>query len=806
MTTILIVDDLSENRYLLDALFTGNGYHVVSAQNGAEALELALETPPDLIITDILMPVMDGFDLCRRWKTNDRLKPIPFLFYTATYTGAKDEQFALGLGADRFIVKPQLPHVLMGIVREVLEATLRAPTSATSSLLDEEMEVLRQHNEALFRKLERKMSQLQMEIAERKRAESALQESQRQLLEAHRLAHIGIWHWEQKADLVTWSEELYSIFGRDPLRPAPSYAEHPSLYTQESWKRLSAAVDRAVSTGEPYKLELEVVRPDGGHRQIIAFGGTNRDAAGQAVGLHGTVQDVTERRLAEAERERLITAIEQAGEMVMVTARDGTIEYINPAFQRVTGYTQQEVIGKTPRIFKSGRQDATFYQELWATITAGRPWRGRLVNKRKDGTLHTLDATISAVRNAAGEIVNFVAVKRDVTEQLRLEEQLVGAQKMEAIGCLAGGVAHDFNNLLTVILSYASFAIEGIPKEDPLRDQVLQIKKAGEHAAALTRQLLAFSRRQVLNLQVLDLNHLVVDLEKMLRRLIREDIELKWALAQDLGRIKADPGQIEQVIMNLVVNARDAMANGGKLTVETSNVDLDDEYAARHVAVSPGPYVLLAISDTGCGMDANTKQRLFEPFFTTKEKGKGTGLGLSTVYGIVKQSGGNIWVYSELGKGTAVKVYLPRVADKLQPEELKRTGERPAIGSETVLLVEDNESLRAVIQRMLCKMGYTVLTATSGAEALLASQRQQGEIHLLLTDVVMPEMSGPQLAEHLRRLRPTMRVLFTSGYTDDSIVHHGVLQPGMGFIEKPFSAADLAHKVRDVLDRALSAE
>jgi PAS domain S-box-containing protein len=805
MTTILIVDDLVENRYLLDALFKGNGYHVVSAQNGAEALELALKEPPDLIITDILMPVMDGFELCRRWKTDERLRTIPFLFYTATYTGTKDEQFALGLGADRFIVKPQFPDVLIRIVHEVLEATRGEQASVASSLLDEEMEVLRQHNEALFRKLERKMAQLQTEIAERKRAESALQESQRQLLEAHRLAHIGIWHWEQKADLVTWSEELYAIFGRDSSRPAPSYAEHSSLYTQESWNRLSAAVDKALLTGEPYKLELEVVRPDGSHRQIIAFGGTNRDAGGQAVGLHGTVQDVTERRLAEAERERLITAIEQAGEMVMVTARDGTIEYINPAFERVTGYKQQEVIGRTPRILKSGKQDAALYQELWATITAGRPWRGRLVNKRKDGSLYTEDATISAVRNAAGEIVNFVAVKRDVTEELRLEEQFVGAQKMEAIGCLAGGVAHDFNNLLTVILSYASFAIERVSKDEPLRDQLLQIKKAGERAATLTRQLLAFSRRQVLDLQVLDLNHLVVDLEKMLRRLIREDIELKCVLAPDLGRIRADPGQIEQVIMNLVVNARDAMPNGGILTVETGNVDLDDEYAARHVAVAPGPYVLLAICDTGCGMDANTKQRLFEPFFTTKEKGKGTGLGLSTVYGIVKQSGGNIWVYSELGKGTVFKAYMPRVADSLQPEELKRTGERPAIGSETVLLVEDNESLRAALERMLCRMGYTVLTATSGEDALLASERQQGDIHLLLTDVVMPLMSGPQLAEQLRRVRPKMRVLYTSGYTDDSIVHHGVLKPGTEFIEKPFSAADLARKVRDVLDRAPSA-
>jgi two-component system, cell cycle sensor histidine kinase and response regulator CckA len=804
MTAILIADDISENRYLLESLFKGNGYDVVSAENGAVALELALKAPPDVIVADILMPVMDGFDLCRQWKTDDRLKSIPFLFYTATYTVPKDEEFALSLGADRFIIKPQLPDVLVRMVREALEESRKSSSAIAGKPLGEEMEVLRQHNEALFRKLERKMLQLQDEIAERKRAEEALQESQMRLLEAHRLAHIGIWDLDRKTDAVIWSEELYRIAGLDSNQAAPSYAEHPRLYTPESWKRLSTAADRALRTQEPYNLELELIRPDGSRRQVIAFGGAKRDGSGQVVGLHGTVQDISERKQAEAERGRLITAIEQAGEMVLVTARDGTIEYVNPAFERVTGYTQQEVIGQSPRILNSGKQDGAFYQELWKTITVGRPWRGRLVNKRKDGSLYTEDATISAVCDAAGEIVNFVAVKRDITEHLKLEEQFLGAQKMEAIGSLAGGVAHDFNNLLSVILGYTTFAIDGVREGDPLREQLVQVRNAGERAAALTRQLLAFSRKQVLEPRVLDLNQIIVNVEKMLGRLLGEDIDFAQVLAPELGRIKADPGQIEQVIMNLVVNARDAMPAGGKLTIETTNVDLDEEYAAQHVAVAPGPHVLLAISDTGCGMDSATLRRAFEPFFTTKPTGKGTGLGLSTVYGIVKQSGGNIWVYSEPGRGTTFKVYLPRISDGIQPEGLLTTDERPVVGTETILLVEDDTPVREIACRLLRASGYNVLAAADGSEALVICEQSQADIHLLLTDVVMPQMSGRQLAERVQRLRPGVPVLYMSGYTDDAVVHHGVLDPGTKFISKPFSAASLARKVREVLDNARS--
>jgi PAS domain S-box-containing protein len=389
----------------------------------------------------------------------------------------------------------------------------------------------------------------------------------------------------------------------------------------------------------------------------------------------------------------------------------------------------------------------------------------------------------------------------DITDQRRTEEQLTVSQRLEAIGRLAGGMAHDFNNLLSVIINYADFAIDELNERDPARAHVMQIRKAGQRAAALTRQLLAFSRKQVLEPVVINLNSVITGIESMLSRLLGEDIEIILHLADELGRTIADPGQIEQVIMNLAVNARDAMLRGGKLIITTSNVDLDDDYSSGHIAVKSGRYVLLSVSDTGCGMDAETRDRVFEPFFTTKEKGKGTGLGLSTVYGIVKQSNGNIWAYSEPELGTTFKVYLPRV-DAPAIEIATKPPIANITGNETVLVAEDEDAVRNLTVHILQTAGYNVISAKNGDAALLLSEKLDGRnLHLLLTDVVMPEMSGRELAERLTERIPSLKTLYMSGYTDNAIVHHGVLKPGVCFISKPFTAADLTRKVREVLDR-----
>jgi signal transduction histidine kinase/ActR/RegA family two-component response regulator len=445
---------------------------------------------------------------------------------------------------------------------------------------------------------------------------------------------------------------------------------------------------------------------------------------------------------------------------------------------------------------------------LWKTVTSGKEWRGEFHNKKKNGELYWESASISPIRNSEGAITHFLGVKEDITDRKQaekemgtLQEQLRQSQKMEAIGRLAGGVAHDFNNLLTVIKGYSQLSLPEITDGNPLRGNIEEIRKAADRAADLTRQLLAFSRRQIMEMKVLDLNTILQNLEKMLRRLIGEDIELAFLSGGDLGRVKVDPGQIEQVIVNLAVNARDAMPKGGKLTIETANTVLDEEYAQKHVAVKPGHYVMLSVSDTGIGMTPEVRERVFEPFFTTKEKGKGTGLGLSTVYGIVKQSGGNIWVYSELGRGTTLKIYFPQVDEPL--EELRENVETKLVpqGTETVLIVEDDKEVRKLAARILENQGYKILEAAQGSEALPLCKEHRNPIHLVLADVVMPGLDGRELAERVKSFHPGMKVLYMSGYTDNAIIHHGVLEKGMNYIQKPFTLDGLARKVREVLDK-----
>jgi PAS domain S-box-containing protein len=535
----------------------------------------------------------------------------------------------------------------------------------------------------------------------------------------------------------------------------------------------------------------------------LSPGVPRKDEEGSRTGPAGPPEDGRTRQAApsgqeaEEERARLAMAVEQAGESIVVTDADGAIRYVNPAFERVTGYRRNEVLGKNPRILKSGRQPDAFYRELWDALTRGQTWRGSFVNRRKDGTLFEEEAVISPVRDASGGVVNYVAVKRDVTEERRREEQIRRAQRMEAVAKLAGGIAHDFNNLLTAVIGYADLLILQLPNGGPHRRHAEEIKRAGTRAANLTRQLLAFSRQQVLQPREIVLNDVLSGMEPALRGILGNRVELSILQGDRLGKVKADPSQVEQVVVNLAMRARDAMPSGGKVVVETANADLDEAYARRHLFVRPGPYVMVAVSDTGPGMDAEARALLFEPFASSA--GSGKGLDLSSVYGIVKQSEGYIWVYSEPGGGTTFKVYFPRVDGEagvrpLPPDRLR--------GSETILIVEDEAVVLDILREVLSGLGYTVLTAADGEEGLRILSTHPGPIHLLLTDVVVPMMAGPDLSDRAADLRPETRTLFISGYTEHTVIRHGVSGRGAGFLQKPFTPEAVARKVREVLDAA----
>jgi PAS domain S-box-containing protein len=1101
---ILIVEDNEDARMILKKILEFIGYDVEEASNGEMALGLATRFPPDMIIADVLMPVMDGFQLCRLVKGDEQLKHIPFVFYTATYTDTEDEQLALKLGADRFIRKPMAPEDFIEIIREVIRTAgsdKRIPGTLDGG---DEREILERYSERLVKKLEKKMIDLEREAAQRKEAEknmkllaSLVEQTDaglamadldgrlifmnRAFAEMHGYGveelngkPVSLLHAREQLsllDLATDRIKAEGNFNGEFLRVRKDGSVFPALVHHSLYRNEKGAPAGMIRTLRDITairdaekdlikakqlLEMAIadapigmvmVRPDGyfsrvnqAFCQLIGYEETEllektfnditpaqdyhlgekvvsdlvagvsdkvsfekryvhksgrmidvyvtstllRDAEGTPLFFFSQIQDITESKRAEAalqalnrqlaganqqlqlaqkellirnriaevflsvsdeemyaevmkivlevmesrlgafgyidsrgalvvpsmtknlweqchvagkktvfpretwgesswprairekktvyandpsvnlpqghlsirrhvsspliyhdkvvglfqvanketdytpadvdflesigrmvasildarlrrdefdrDRERLLFAIEQAGDMIVITHTDGTVQYVNPAFERTTGYSRREAVGQNLRILKSGKQDKAFYRHLWGTISSGRPWQGRMVNKRKDGTLFTEEATISPVRDASGQIVSYVAVKHDITEHLQLTAQFQQAQKMESVGRLAGGVAHDYNNMLSVILGFSGLAIEKLDPADPLYNDLQEIIKASQRATEITRQLLAFARKQVVEPVVLDLNTTIEGMLKMLRRLIGEDIALSWNPKADLWPVKIDPSQLDQILANLFVNARDAITDIGKIIIETHTVTFDEVYCADHPGFVEGDFVMLAVSDNGCGIDSANIEKIFEPFFTTKELGHGTGLGLATVYGIVKQNNGYINVYSEPGKGTTFKIYLPRHKGTSAGVTRENAPLLPEGKGERVLVVEDDEAILKLTGRILQRLGYTVSTANTADEALSVAKRHAGRIHLLLTDVVMPKMNGRELANQLQSFCPNLKTLFMSGYTADIIASRGVLDEGAHFVQKPFSSLVLATAVRKVLD------
>jgi len=644
----------------------------------------------------------------------------------------------------------------------------------------------------------------QVEAAiERTRAEQALRASEARLkavLHSALDAHVAM---DDAGRVTSWNQQAESMFGwaeREVLGQRLADIIVPHAHREAH----AAGLRRFLATGEGpilnQRIELTALRRDGTEFPVELAIAPVRE--GSSWLFSAFVRDITARRAAD---EALRVSEAKFGSafrahpspMAIATLGDARWVDVNESLLRLFGMNRAETVGRSGRELGIWRRDE-LQEQMLAQLRAGGVFRDVEVEwLTRSGETRTglLSAEVIAF---AGE-PHFLLHFQDMTERKQLEVQLRQAQKMEAIGRLAGGVAHDFNNVLTAIFGYVDILREEMPADSTAQQDLAEVRKASERAASLTKQLLAFSRQQVLEPVVLEPNALIEDFEKMLHRLIGEDVELRLSLARDTGNVRADPGQLQQVLMNLAVNARDAMPTGGKLILETANTELSEQYAELHQPVVPGRYVMLAVSDTGAGMTPETKARIFEPFFTTKEKGKGTGLGLSTVYGIVKQSGGYVWVYSEVGRGTAFKIYLPRV-DVPADELLQPRAPGTVAGTETILLAEDDPMLRPLAKGLLEKLGYTVIDAENTAAALEAARRHAGPIHLLLADVVLPGASGRELARELEKTRPTTKVVYVSGYTDDAIVHHGMLEPGLNFLQKPFTPAALARKVREVLD------
>ncbi|MBI2213127.1 MAG: PAS domain S-box protein [Acidobacteria bacterium] len=583
---------------------------------------------------------------------------------------------------------------------------------------------------------------------------------------------------------------------RDELVGRRMVDVYPGIDTTEMFQRLRRCmIDRA-----PQQMTNHFEHADG-HRAWFEL-----RFRPVAMGVLVLSADISAEKAVAAElrgsKEHLAATLECMTDGVISTGVGGRVRMLNHAAERLTGWSADEARGRelddVVRILDSQsleRVEQVAERVLHDALRVGT-MRGTLLEAR-DGARTPVACSGAPIRDAAGAIRGVVIALRDVKEEHALTEMLQRAQKMEALGRLAAGVAHDFNNLLTVIAGYSDIVLGRLPANDPSRAPVGQIRKAGEQAAVLTRQLLAFSRQQVMEPAVVDLNAIVTETHAMLERVLGEDIAIATACAPELAGVLADPGKIAQVIMNLAVNSRDAMPIGGRLTIQTANVELDEAYVNAHAEVRPGPYVLLAVSDTGCGMDASTQARIFEPFFTTKEAGKGTGLGLATVFGIVKQSGGHIWLYSEPGHGTTFRIYLP-IAGARPPAKRPAVAGKELGGRETILVVEDDDAVREIVVEGLRGFGYHVLEARDGNEAIAIAETHETRIDLLMTDAVMPGLPGRVVAERVAALRPGVRILFVSGYTEDAVVRHGLLDEKVAFLQKPFMPASLARKIREL--------
>ena len=818
MTRVLLVDDRSENLEYLSAVLKNGGFQVEVTHQGEEALATARQNPPDAVISDLLMPVMDGYTLLRHWRADPVLKTIPFLVYTATYTEPQDEQLAQELGADAFMLKPLEPEILLQRLREVMSHPGAPLAHAVQGSNDEETVLLKHYNEALIRKLEQKTQQL----------ERSNRELLREIFERGEIAQTQI-----------------AILNALPAHIALLDATGIIITVNESWRGYAAAnglVSPDFGVGQNYLLVCDRATDSGNedapnvaagvrlvlrgesaafvheypchspterrwYRMIVAP--LHKYRSSGAVVMHIDVSDRkgVEQRLIDSQAQYLLL-LNSTAEGIYGLDIDGRCTFCNPAAARLLGLqTPDEILGQ--RVHEQhhhsradGRTVPLGDCRVHGAFREGSDTHGTdEIFFRKDGTQFPVEYWSHPIRRGT-EVIGAVVTFLDISERRSLEAQFLQAQKMEALGSFAGGVAHDFNNAIQVVLTCSELLDELLVGRALEREYIQEIQAAGKQGASLTRHLLAFSRKQLIRPALLDLNVVVGDIQPMLRRMIGANVTLTTDLDPSLCAIEADAGQMEQILMNLAANARDAMPGGGELIISTSTTDWGEEVRHRHPRVPPGRYALLTVRDTGSGMDSATLSRVFEPFFTTKEADKGTGLGLSTVYGIVNQSGGHIEIDSKPDAGTGFHIYFPAATVATTPTQRAQQPDRRRGGTESVLLVEDERALLSLVSSTLRANGYAVTEANTGRAGIAHGNAPDTRIDLLITDVILPDFSGPQVAQQILKTHPLMKVLYVSGYTDDHLSPSAVAEAGTLLLEKPFTVTALLTKIRQALDAA----
>ena len=789
---ILIVDDEPQALELIARYLTVElpELEIKTAADGRQAMQVALDWQPLVVMSDINMPQVTGLDLL-----DQLVKELPTT-QVVLFTGREDLEtpvVALRKGASDYLRKPL----------DMEELVITCERAVERALILRENEVYRESLEKAVAvrtvELEETNARLSQEIEGHRKTMAELLKAQEHYNLVQRAAHIGTWEWDVATDELTISTWLSEIYGKPADRRFKTRAEINELIYEKDRPGVAKAIDNCISHGKEYSVDFRIVKPDGSVRWISELGDALRDGSGRAFRILGVVQDTTERRTAEEERIRLYAAVEQVTELITMTDIEGRIVYVNKAFENITGYSQREVLGKTHAILKSGRHDEQFYSELWDTILAGKPWSAHLVNKRKNGELYDEEAAITPLRDPDGQIINFVAVKRDVTEERRMQQHLRQAQKMEAIGTLAGGIAHDFNNILFAIQGYSEMVAETLRDNEIGTEDIEEVMRATNRATDLVQQILTFSRQTEKQFVRVRLSSIVKEVLKLLRATLPSNIEINQQIKAATAHVMADPTQVHQILMNLCTNAWHAMADhGGEMNVSLRAIDLTETNKIEMIDLAEGEYLLLSVSDTGSGIPREIRDKIFEPFFTTKDFGEGTGMGLSVVHGIVTSMGGAITVYSELGRGTTFNVYLPRLATEAEEEE---TGKKPSIeGNERIMLVDDEKQLLEMLKRRLTRLGYRVTAFSHPRSALDEFTSRPDDYDLVITDMTLPYLTGDELSRLLLSIRPELPIIICTGF-NHKLSREVAFEIGIkDYLDKPVTVDVLGTSIRRLLD------